>query len=565
MGFFGLLSLLALGGFIFFHHGGKKTKQPEACSSSCTATASKFEPPVRSRIGPWPAVPGARPFFGNELQGGIQNCTVALEDWASKYGHETGVFEFTTMGRTILAVCCEDLLAQLDTYRPHEVVRRQNFSRALNSVGATGVFTAEGDVWKKERRLVGPALNRKNVREYVSIAKLVTNRLIRKWEGIMKDDGVVVINDDTLLYSIDIISLVAFANDINSLQTGDAGVCEDIDSLLKRGMFRIFSPFPFWNIPIIGNYLDGSEYYRRRVHKKIRTIIAEHERATDDTTTTDKNDEENERRRTSFLGRILALSKTENALHLTEDRVIGNIFTMFSAGSETTYNTNTVCLYELALDKVRGGSLQDEIAQEISVLFGHDQDDSTIDFTTLNEGLPTLRSLVYEVLRMKGPSPILNGQPTIDLELTKGVTIPAHSNLILLIRAASMKNHKGVPRGPNDAPPDVFCPRRWLKRPEENNDTTTTTTTRLGVIKPTYKDGFRSFGSSARVCPGRDLSEMEILVLFAYLLRTFEIRLEGGESHEPMKYVTQISYRPTTDVRLVLHKRQQMATPPEQL
>lgn len=58
-------------------------------------------------------------------------------------------------------------------------------------MGADGLFSAEGDMWKKDRKIVGPALNRKNVRDYVATMKLVGSRLVDKWTKIMDEDAVV--------------------------------------------------------------------------------------------------------------------------------------------------------------------------------------------------------------------------------------------------------------------------------------------------------------------------------------------------------------------------------------
>jgi len=133
---------------------------------------------------PWPVVPGGLlfPLIGNHVPGGFENIAVTFEKWARLYGNKHGVY-ICYMGSTKLIVLCSNkTLAQVEKYRPYIVRRRRNVSRALESVNAGGIFTAEGTIWKKERKLVGPALNRKNVREYVSIAKLIASRLIQKWE-----------------------------------------------------------------------------------------------------------------------------------------------------------------------------------------------------------------------------------------------------------------------------------------------------------------------------------------------------------------------------------------------
>merc|ERR1711992_188735 len=81
-----------------------------------------------------------------------------------------------------------------------------------------------------------------------------------------------------------------------------------------------------------------------------------------------------------------------------------------------------------------------------------------------------------------------------------------------------------VPKGPNNAPVDTFCPRRWLVIEEEKKEETREEDeeekqkpktkqkkkNRCKVYRSTIENGFRAFGSSARVCPGRDLPEIEI-------------------------------------------------------
>merc|ERR1712238_311027 len=145
---------------------------------------------------------------------------------------------------------------------------------------------------------------------------------------------------------------------------------------------------------------------------------------------------------------------------------------------------------------------------------------------------------------------------------------------------------RSVPKGPMNSPVNIFCPRRWLivnhdndnanenetKTKEEEEETSTyTNKTRsnsssspfksstpkpqFSVVKPTFKSGFRSFGTSLRVCPGRELAEMEVLVLLSYVLRKFDIRVK--HNHPPLKYVTRIAQTPDSSVELVLQLRKE--------
>jgi len=305
-----------------------------------------------------------------------------------------------------------------------------------------------------------------------------------------------------------------------------------------------------------------------------------------------------EDRTKSFLGKILTLSKTEKVF-MSLERIIGNLLTMFSAGSETTYNVLIVCLYEIAIDK---GTLQQELYEEIRTLFGssdNTEDDNamtnnTIEYDDLQTGLPRLRSLMYEILRLKGPTPILGAESVTDEVYIDGYQQPTDTQFILLSRYASTieedtgtdddenehenrskiidDSKRSVPKGPMNSPVDIFCPRRWLLVNNDNDNETETTeeetttdtnktrsksttpsTSKLSVLKPTFKSGFRSFGTSLRVCPGRELAEMEVLVLLSYVLRKFDLRVK--HQHPPLQFVTRIAQTPDSPVELVLQLR----------
>ena len=655
---------------------------------------------------PWPVVPGAIPIIGNIIPGGSENIAVTFEKWAKLYGDEYGVYICYIGMNKLIILCNNEKITEVEKYRPYIVRRRRNVARALESVSAGGIFTAEGATWKKERKLVGPALNRKNVRDYVSIAKLIASRLVTKWEKHLiintatqegsnqeefnGNNNVVIINNDLLAYSMDIISLVALAKDIDTLRSSssnsnsnsnsqhgdgttsdtDHQIGKDIKFIFKRAMMRIFAPFPFWNIPIVGQYIDGSGFAIQRAKKMMKQIIYEHkqnneeEEQQEQNNQDDNDDEENksedenendsvlqnsqsnsnsnsntqqqsnsnskqqtnskqqskqnhtktnvvsyqDRTTKSFLSKILTLSKKENIL-LTEDRIIGNLLTMFSAGSETTYNVLIVCLYEIAY---ASDNLQDELYNEIITLFGTNDSDNTNDnddnkndnhsdnigYNVLQSQLPRLRSLMYEVLRMKGPTPIYGAESTKEFYLD-GYKQPVDTQFIFMSRYASTiepnqedgededgedtnepepedDSKRNVPKGMMNSPVNEFCPRRWLvvhenKEEEqeecndytndhEHTDTTKRTKTKmhLNVIKPTIKSGFRSYGSSLRVCPGRDLAEMEILVLISYVLNQFHISLK--RNHEPLKYVTRIAQTTDSNVELVLKLRKDKKT-----
>ena len=517
-------------------------------------------------------VPGALPFIGNPF-GGVGDIYTTLEKWADEQyasGNKSGAYECSLLGDRHVILCNEKTVSFIERQRPFKVERMGSVDRALKSCGVDGLFAAEGEFWKKDRRIVAPHLNHKNVNDYMRFVQIVTKRLMHKWEENMRvakniENGcgaTINISPDLVATSMDIISLVAFAKDVDTLQKGDRGMGEDIKNLLEKIMFRALFPFPYWDIPIVGQYLDGCGWTASRMKRAFRDVIEEHESSTssniaDHTSPSGKVSELDngmvdeggnviERHRyKSFLGKIITQSKRENTSFLTTDRLIGNLITMFIAGTETSAVTMNVCLYQIAIDNT---GLQEELAAESCALPDLKED---IDMEVLNEKLPRLRSLMYEVLRIKGPSPFLEVENKVSVEIDGKVQPPNTKMFMLLQYISTLESSevgKRTPRGPRNSPPSDFCPRRWLlSNPEGSNEP-------VSAIKPTFKTGFRPFGSGMRVCPGKDFAEVEMLMVLSSILRTFEI-VGLQDDHPPLKHVIRFTQAPDVDIHLVLKPR----------
>jgi cytochrome P450 len=492
---------------------------------------------------PWPEVAGRRPFLGNSI-GSIENLGNAVEAWAEIYGKD-GIFSMELFGTKFYAVCDDKHASFLENKMPFSITRREGLVRAMDSLGVTGVFSAIGDTWQKDRRLVGPALNRKNVREYTETVKLVANRLIQKWKGMSMSmveadadpdgTGAILINPDIISAAMDIISLVAFGKDIDTVSKGKSHMVNVLDDLFRKITYRVAAPFHYWKIPIIGQYLDGGGFVKAQAKQYCIDHIQRFESShSSNINSNESNKDEQEKGSKTFLGKVIALNK-ESEHSLSAERMVGNLLTMFAAGSETTAGTVNVALYEIANDKT---GLQEELAEEARAMENYDSA-SLEDFTNC---LPRLRSLVYEVLRLKGPVAFMGVENRDPIEID-GVQLPPNTSFFLMWRYISTRedSESRTPRGPRDTPLKDFCARRWLVDDDSKGSPM--------VASPTYKTGFRAFGTGRRVCPGRDLAEIEILVIISSILRNFKVSLEPG--HPPMKLVSRFTQTPS-EIRLCL-------------
>merc|ERR1712194_218710 len=335
----------------------------------------------------------------------------------------------------------------------------------------------------------------------------------------------------------DIISLVAFDKDIDGVRKGHCAMDTDLKTALHAAQFRLMSPVPYWNIPLIGQYLDGAGGAIQRLDKSFRDLVKENESPS---ATTCKK---------TFLSKIIAMNTCNNANAMSEGRMIGNIMTMFAAGSETTHVTICSSLWEIINDNT---GLQEELAAEALAM--RDFDGAGLE--ELTHGLPRLRSLLYNVLRIRGPSPFIVVQNTKSLKLA-GSTLPPKTRILLPWRYISTLDNaepsKLIPLGPLNSPRNKMCARRWL----------TTTDGHVSVQTPSHKSGWKPFGSGARVCPGRDLAEVEMLVVLASILRSFVLALEPN--HPPMKLVKRFTECPNIDIRVIFQPTKNSLCPVSRL
>lgn len=137
--------------------------------------------PTKQR--PWPMVPHWLPFVGHLhcIRGSSKYLLPFCEKWADRYVDDYGCFDIEIAGTNYIVICHPDRTAEVLRHRPKFVERTSIIREVVDSFGGTGVFSAEGDVWLRERKLMASALNRANMQEYLPVFRTVTTRLVRKW------------------------------------------------------------------------------------------------------------------------------------------------------------------------------------------------------------------------------------------------------------------------------------------------------------------------------------------------------------------------------------------------
>jgi cytochrome P450 len=353
-------------------------------------------------------------------------------------------------------------------------------------MGSKGVFAAEGDEWRRWRRLAVTALNSNHLRRYYDVVRVATERLRERLVTHARTGRPVAISDEFKTFTMDVTVALAFGCDL-ATDGREAQLRQDIDHLFTMTARRMSAPFPYWRYV----RLPGDRELERAVGR-LREVLEEYvaqARARMHARPELREKPEN------FLESMLATQDTETPY--SEDELFGNALTMLLAGVDTTALTLAWTSWFLARDP----SIQDRLAREAAAQLGEER--IATEYASAADA-SYAEAVLKESLRMK-PAGAFVVAESISSTVIADVRIPAGTRLLLLTRYAAMQESAF-------ARPEVFDPNRWLGEQEGPGDT----------------KAFLPFGAGPRFCPGRNLALLEAKAALVMLMRNFEVRLQPG-------------------------------------
>ena len=124
-----------------------------------------------------PKPPGL-PVIGNLLQIDPSRVHLILEDWAARYGnfYQLKIAQQTALVVSEPRVISEVLRAPPDTFR-----RFSSVDSVFADMGMTGLLSAEGHQWNRQRKLTMRAFDPSRLRDYFPSLIEITERLRQRW------------------------------------------------------------------------------------------------------------------------------------------------------------------------------------------------------------------------------------------------------------------------------------------------------------------------------------------------------------------------------------------------
>jgi len=366
--------------------------------------------------------------------------------------------------------------------------------RAKDTLGE-GLLTSEGDLHKRQRRLVQPALHPQRVATYGQVMTRYAMETSDQW----RDGQQIDLHQQMMQLTLRIVAKTLF----------DADVASEVDSIwhamdVSVGMFaRAMSPWgPLLNfLPLPSNFR-----FKRAWGRLMRTIDGFiSERRADG------------RDRGDLLSRLIRATDSEGDGTAMSDRQLRDeAITLFTAGHETTANALTFTFYLLSQNPEAEQTLRDELR---SVLTGR------VPTVADVENLPYTRMVLSEAMRLYPPAWALGRESTVPCEVG-GHSLPGGA-VVLLSQWVTHRDPRWWPE-PLKFDPSRFGPENRAARP---------------------RWAYFPFGGGSRQCIGEAFAWMEAILVIATLSQRWGMRYLGDR---PPVLRPLITLRPAGPLRMQL-------------
>lgn len=441
-------------------------------------------PPATRRLGDLPK-PKGEPVIGNMRQLDGLRFHRTLENWARELGP---LYRFKVLNRTMVVTSSRPTLTALMRERPDLIRRESRASDMMEETITPGVFSAEGENWRQQRKLVMRALTPEVVHNFFPTLVALTERLRLRWVAAAEAGRRIDVLRDLKAWTLDVTIGLAMGHDIDTLQNEHNPLQRDIETVFERIARRVTTPVPYWRLFRLAVDRE-SDAAAQRISDAVASFIANaRARIAADPAL---------RARPSNMLEALVVARDEPGSGFTDEAVIGNAITMVFAGEDTTSNTIGWLLDFL----VRHPDCNAAVAREADAVLGQHK---VLQDYRLLDSLPYLDVALREGMRLKPVAPFMILEPVADIVIDDTL-VPAGTPVFTLLRH-SFERDNSLDQ------PELFRPERWL----EGGAT--------GADDPARK--LFPFGGGPRFCPGRYLAMAEMKIAVSMLAHQFTAVLD---------------------------------------
>jgi cytochrome P450 len=365
-----------------------------------------------------------------------------------------------------------------------------------------GLFTSEGDFWRRQRRMMQPAFHRKQIALLADEMVATIQDMLSKWEkyadrGIMLD-----MQQEMMGLTMDVVTRTLFTSSLEPDEISELG--EQITFLLDEITDRSQAIFP------IGEKLPTKR--NRRFDKGVATIDEIIYRLIE-------TRRQSEVRQDDLLSMLIEARYEDSGEGMEDELLRDELVTIFLAGHETTAIALSWSIALLSLHPTVRRKLQQEVDQVLAGRIPAASDFNDLQYTN---------AVVSEVMRLYPPLPMTIRQ-AIEDDVLDGYSIKADSSIFINIYSAH--HNPDVWENPEGFDPERFLPDR---------------------VKDIPRFAYLPFGGGPRQCIGNNFALMEAVLALAMITQRFELNLVPGTDLDPYMPGT---LRPKGGVKVIIKHR----------
>ena len=282
-------------------------------------------------------LPGPKPLplIGNLHQLDPTKAHLIMEEWAARYG---SIYQFWMGRRRIVATSEPALLEDILRARPETFRRPENMDRILSELGVKGVFNAEGEVWRPQRKLSVAALAQRNIHRLFPSIQIVAGRLKTRWERSASAGETLDVVEELKRFTVDVTMLIVFGHDADTVEQGNDVIQGELGVILPAINRRLFALVPTWR------YVQTPS--DRRLNRAFVNVRAWLDGLLAEARTRLKTEPERAQKPSNFL-EAMVTTRDENGKPFSDDVIMSNLLTMLIGGEDTTTFTLAWAIHQL--------------------------------------------------------------------------------------------------------------------------------------------------------------------------------------------------------------------------
>ncbi len=362
------------------------------------------------------------------------------------------------------------------------IMLRDDYVDVLQRALGLGLLTSDGELWKRQRKLMSQAFTPKRIAEYGAAMVRVTDAALASWRDGME----INLHQEMSRVTMEVVADVLFGASVSASDVKTVRESMEVINEFFANSPEAIAKLPAW-VPTPRNVRMNRAV--RAIDELIYGIIARRRAG---------------EQKDDLLGTLLA-AQDDGGMRMSDQQLRDEAITLFLAGHETTSLALAHTLYLLSKHPEVERRLHAELAGVLGDRLPRSEDVRALAYTD---------RVLKESMRLYPPAWTIGREAAEDVEIG-GVRIPRGAQIIM----SQWIVHRDPRWFPN---PEGFDPDRW--EPER--------------AKALPRMAYFPFGAGPRTCIGNHFAMLEAALILAIIVQRHRIELLPDQRLELKPSVT---------------------------